>query len=96
MFDEVEFWQQQIAQTLVTKQDACETELRLLKEIEVVRKDLALQIEVLRSDVRKDIQLVLESTQKMIAQLRYELIKWMVGIGCAAFLGLAGLLKYMH
>jgi len=36
-----------------------------------------------------------EKLDKTIAELKFELIKWIVGTGLATILALAGLLKYM-
>lgn len=50
-----------------TKQDLHETELRLLKEIESVRKE----IELVRRELKED-----------IANLRYETLKFVIWTGC--------------
>ncbi|MDQ5921088.1 MAG: hypothetical protein QG673_1144 [Pseudomonadota bacterium] len=55
-----------------TKQDVRESELRLQKEIEVVRKD----IEV----VRKDIGIELEGVRKEIAQSMNKVVLWVAGL----------------
>ncbi len=50
-------------------------------------------IERVINDISKNQNLV---TKQDLAELKLELIKWMLGIGIAGILALAGLLKYIH
>jgi hypothetical protein len=64
---------------LATQASVKETELRLLKEIETVRKEMRemegkLRLEIER--VRKEI----ETVRKEIAVLKTDLIKWIIGL----------------
>lgn len=72
-------------------------------DVEVLRKGLKNDMELMRSEfesemalVRKDNKIDIEGVYKHMAQLKYDLIKWMVGIGFTTLLAFTGLLKYMR
>ncbi len=65
---------------LASKGDLREVELRLQKEIECVRKDIAI---------------INSSLQKEIVQVKSDLIKWVLGTGTGTIIAIAGLLKFM-
>lgn len=50
-------------------------------------------IEKVINDVTKNYNLV---TKQDLAELKLELIKWILGVGIAGVLAMAGLLKYIH
>ncbi len=53
-------------------------------------------IEHVINDIESSQNLVTnEKLDKTIAELKFELIKWIIGTGVASFLAIAGLLKFM-
>lgn len=54
-------------------------------------------IEKVIHDVTKNYNLVTkQDLAQHLAELKFELIKWMLGIGIGGILAIAGLLKYIH
>ena len=103
-FEELEKRYPQILD-MVTKRDLTETELKLTKEIEQVRKEmkemeLRLQGEI--EQVRKEMKELELRLQKEIEQVRREisetkasLVKWMFLFWTGQIIAFAGLLKLM-
>ena len=60
-----------LTKELASKGDLRETELRLLKEIEIVRKE----IEIIRKEME---------------QLKFSLVKWVIGVGISAIVIISG------
>lgn len=98
----LEKYDESLSKKVATKGDLRETELRLQKEIEIVRKEM----EVLRSDlimrigenkieiekVRADLSVAIEKSQN-------KMIMWMVGVGIALagmIITLGGIILRMH
>lgn len=79
-----------------------ETELRLNKEIELVRAELKADIELVRAELKADIEQVraeLRGTelrlQKEIAQVKVDLLKWLVPLMFAQVAAIAALVKLL-
>jgi len=83
---------------LVTQAQLRETELRLQKEIELVRRE----IELVRADLRKEIEQVRREIELVRAELKIEiahvktdLIKWLVPLMFAQVAVIAALVKLL-
>lgn len=100
------------------KRDIEDLRSELKKDIEVLRGEVKRDLEVLRGEVKRDLEALrgevqkdiaelggemkvnIEGVYKNMAQMKYDLIQWMVGTGVATIITLAGLmagmLKYLH
>ena len=77
-FEELEKRYPQILD-MATRRDLSETELRLMKEIEQVRKETQ-QVRLEVEEVRKEIKEVELKLTKEIEQVRFSTIKWIAGL----------------
>lgn len=48
------------------------------------------------TDIEENDVFTNEKLDKTIAELKFELIKWVIGTGATTILAIAGLLKFMH
>ena len=87
---------------LATQGHVRESELRLQREIELVRADLKADIEQVRADLKRDIEQIradLRQTelrlQKEIADIKLDLLKWLVPLMFAQVAAIAALVKLL-
>ncbi|WP_299391921.1 hypothetical protein [uncultured Desulfovibrio sp.] len=78
------FYEETAHRDLATKGDVMDTRLeieRVRAEVERVRADLKVDIEKIRAELKTD-----------IATVKYDLLKWQIGIALAGFGGLAAIM----
>ena len=78
------FYEETVHRDLATKGDVMDTRLeieRVRAEVERVRADLKVDIEKIRAELKTD-----------IATVKYDLLKWQIGIALAGFGGLAAIM----
>ena len=89
------FYEETAHRDLATKGDVMDTRLeieRVRAEVERVRADLKVEIEKVRADLKTDIEKIRAELKTDIATVKYDLLKWQIGIALAGFGGLAAIM----
>lgn len=89
------FYEETVHRDLATKGDVMDTRLeieRVRAEVERVRADLKVEIEKVRADLKTDIEKIRAELKTDIATVKYDLLKWQIGIALAGFGGLAAIM----
>lgn len=90
-------------QNLATKIDLAKHDADIradLAKLEMnIRGDLAKQKEELKADIvkqKEDLKADIAKLDIRMSEMRYELIKWIIGVGATSVITMAGLIKWLH